>query len=427
VRDILRVTDQEATEELDALLREAVRMRMVADVPLGAFLSGGIDSSTVVSLMQTQSNMRVKTFTIGFYEDGYNEAQYAKKVAAHLGTDHTELYLTPDQIFEVIPKIPCLYDEPFSDSSQIPTYLVSALARQHVTVSLSGDGGDELFGGYDRYFLGKSIWDTVRWLPYPVRLSLARALRRVTPEKWSHVLDFVKPLFPSGFRKELRGDRVHKLAQMVAVRYPEEFYRQLLSCWKSPAELVLGAKEPTTTLSDRNQWATLSSFPQRMMFLDLMTYLPDDILTKVDRASMGVSLEARVPLLDHRVVEFAARIPLNMKIRSGKGKWLLREVLYRYVPKELLERRKMGFGFPLGAWLRGPLREWAEGLLDERQMLQDGYLRPQLIRKLWVDHLACNRDWGYYLWTVLMFQSWLQSWMKGQAESSYAAPQAVLQ
>jgi asparagine synthase (glutamine-hydrolysing) len=425
-RDIFAGTEQDATKELDALLREAVRLRMIADVPLGAFLSGGIDSSTVVALMQVQSSRSVKTFTIGFYEDEYNEAQHAKQVAAHLGTDHTELYLSPEQVFDVIPKIPSLYDEPFSDSSQIPTYLVSALARQQVTVSLSGDGGDELFGGYHHYFLGRSIWRGIGWLPYSVRRSLAWMLRQAAPETWNHILKLVAPIFTSRLRTGLRGDRVHKLAEILAARYSEEFYKELVSCWKRPTELVCSGQEPTTVLGDMNEWATLPSFPQRMMFLDLLTYLPDDILTKVDRASMGVSLEARVPLLDHRVVEFAARIPLGMKIRSGKGKWLLRQVLYRYLPKELIERRKMGFGIPLGAWLRGPLREWAEGLLDERQMRQDGYLRPEPIRKLWVDHLAGN-DWGYYLWAVLMFQSWLQHWMKGQGERSEAVSQVVLQ
>jgi asparagine synthase (glutamine-hydrolysing) len=394
---------------------------------LGAFLSGGIDSSTVVALMQAQSSRAVKTFTIGFYEGGYNEAQHAKLVAAHLGTDHTELYLTPERIFDVIPKIQGLYDEPFSDSSQIPTYLVSALARQQVTVSLSGDGGDELFGGYDRYFIGHSIWAKIGWLPHSVRFSLSRVLRRLTPESWSHILEFVRRLFPSRLRAELRGDRVHKLAEILSVRNPEEFYKQLISSWKRPTELVAGGSEPKDTLSDMNQWAAVSTFPQQMMFLDLLTYLPDDILTKVDRASMGVSLEARVPLLDHRIVEFAARIPVGMKMRSGKGKWLLRQVLYRYLPKELIERPKMGFGIPIGAWLRGPLREWAESLLDDRQMRQDGFLRPEPIRKVWVDHLARDRDWGSYLWAVLMFQSWQKRWMKGKTESSQAVPQVVLQ
>lgn len=424
--DLFRGTEREATEALDVLLREAIGLRMVADVPLGAFLSGGIDSSTVVSLMQAQSSRPIKTFTIGFHENEYNEAVHAKQVAIHLGTDHTELYLSPDQVFSVIPKLPSLYDEPFSDSSQLPTYLVSALAREQVTVSLSGDGGDELFGGYHHYFRGQSIWQKTGWMPYAVRRSLASTLRQASPETWGHLFDLIRPFFPSPYRMELRGDRVHKFADILAARNSEGFYKGFVSCWKTPTDLVVGAKEPATPFTDVRQWANVPNFLQQMMFFDVLTYLPDDILTKVDRASMGVSLEARVPLLDHRVVEFAARIPLGMKMRSGKGKWLLRQVLCRYVPKELIERRKMGFGIPLGTWLRGPLREWAEGLLDEKQMQRDGYLRPAPVRKLWADHLAGNH-WGAHLWTVLMFQSWLQHWVKNQTESSPLVPQVVLQ
>jgi len=427
VKDPFLGTEQDAIGEFDALLRDAIRLRMIADVPLGAFLSGGMDSSTVVSLMQAQSNKPVKTFTIGFYEDAYNEAKYAKQVAAHLGTDHTELYLTPEQMFEVIPKIPDLYDEPFSDSSQIPTFLVSALARQQVTVSLSGDGGDELFGGYDRYFLGRSIWEKVGWLPHGVRHSASWAMCQMTPKNWSRLFNLIRPLLPARFGAELRGNRMHTIAEMLAAKNQEEFYKQLVSCWKRPAELVLGAEEQTTILTDVNHWADLPSFLQRMMFLDLVTYLPDCILTKVDRASMGVSLEARVPLLDHRVVEFAARIPVDLKVYSGKGKQLLRQLLYRYVPKELVERRKMGFGIPLGVWLRGPLRGWAEDLLDNKRMQLEGYLRPEPIRRIWADHLAGDRDWGYYLWTVLTFESWLDRWMGCDVRRPQTTSQLVLQ
>jgi asparagine synthase (glutamine-hydrolysing) len=426
VADVFRGTATEAVDELDQLLRSAVRLRMVADVPLGAFLSGGIDSSTVVSLMQTQANKPVKTFTIGFHEDKYNEARHAKQIAEHLGTNHTELYLTAEQTLDVIGRLPALYDEPFADSSQIPTFLVSGLARQQVTVSLSGDGGDELFGGYDRYFLGQSIWRSVGWLPHRVRHSASSTLKRVDPDSWSRLFNLMKPLLPARFAAELRGKRVHTIADMFEAKNQNYFYRQLLSCWKKPAELVIGATEPETAFTDVHQQANLPSFLQRMMFSDLVTYLPDCILTKVDRASMAVSLEARVPLLDHRVVEFAARIPLNMKIRSGKGKWILRQLLYRYVPRELVERRKMGFGIPLGAWLRGPLQGWAEDLLDDRQMQQDGYLRPEPVRKMWADHLAGDRDWGSYLWTVLMFQSWMRHWMRGDVRKPRTS-QLVLQ
>lgn len=427
VRDPFRGGEEDAVAELEELLRESIRLRMIADVPLGAFLSGGIDSSTVVALMQAHSSRPVKTFTIGFYEDSYNEAQHAKQVAAHLGTEHTELYLTPQETFEVIPKLPFLYDEPFSDSSQIPTFLVSALARQHVTVSLSGDGGDELFGGYNHYFLGQFLWKKIGWLPNSIRKLMAASLRRVTPEIWSGLLGSARPLLPSRLAIELRGDRVKKFADMLSAQDAEGFYRQLISDWKRPTELVLGAEEPPIPLTLVDQHANLPTFLQRMMYLDLISYLPDDILAKVDRASMGVSLEARVPLLDHRVVEFAARIPLNMKIRSGRGKWLLRRVLYRHVPRELVERKKMGFGIPISAWLRGPLRDWAEDLFDEKQLRQDGYIRPEPVRRLWADHLSGARDWTSYLWSVLMFQSWRRYWMAAEMKSCQAAPELVLQ
>ena len=407
VADPFKGTEEEALEQLEGLLRDAVRLRMVADVPQGAFLSGGIDSSTVVALMQGQSTRPVKTFTIGFYEDRYNEARHAKAVAAHLGTDHTELYVTPEEAMAVIPKLPTLYDEPFSDSSQIPTFLISELARQQVTVSLSGDGGDELFGGYDRYFIGMSVWRTARGMGKPGRRLGAWALERLSPEFWSRLFAKADAFLPSHLRAKVPSGKVHKLAEVLKAETPEEFYRFLVSQWKRPAEIVIGAEEPPTALSTPSQWAALPQFVQRMMFLDLITYLPDDILTKVDRASMGVSLEARVPLLDHRVVEYAARIPVSMKIRHGQGKWLLRHVLYRHVPKELIERPKMGFSIPVEAWLRGPLREWAEDLLDADRLRREGFLRPEPIRKLWAEHLSGQQDWHYYLWDVLMFQAWL--------------------
>lgn len=403
-------TEQDAVKQLDALLRDAVGLRMVADVPLGAFLSGGIDSSTVVALMQAQSTRPVKTFTIGFYEDNYNEARQAKAVAAHLGTDHTELYVTPEEAQAVIPKLPVLFDEPFSDMSQIPTYLISALARQQVTVSLSGDGGDELFGGYNRYFMGRSIWTKVRWMPQPARRAGAWGLGRVKIATWNRFFSAADRFLPPRMRFRLPGDKMHKLAEVLAVKHSQQFYEYLVSHWKRPDDLVVGAHEPPTVLNEPSEWAELPEFSQRMMFLDLISYLPDDILVKVDRASMGVSLEARVPLLDHRVVEFAARVPVSMKIRTGQGKWLLRQVLYQYVPKELIERPKMGFGVPIDAWLRGPLREWAEDLLDEKRLEREGYFHPKPIRRLWTEHLLGHGNWQYYLWDVLMFQSWRAQW-----------------
>jgi asparagine synthase (glutamine-hydrolysing) len=408
---------QEATEQLDALLRDAVRLRMIADVPLGAFLSGGVDSSAVVALMQAQSNRPVKTFTIGFHEEGYNEAPHAKAVAAHLGTEHTELYLTPEETRAVIPKLPILFDEPFSDSSQIPTYLISALARRQVTVSLSGDGGDELFGGYPRYTLALSLWKWIGWMPPALRRRLAPILSRVAdlskaPDTASpdRGLGWLTPWSDLYGRPGPIGGKVHKLAEVLGLENREELYRYIVSGWKRPGEVVPGAQEPATILTNSAQWASLPEFFQRMMFLDLVSYLPDDILTKVDRASMGVSLEARVPILDHRVVEFAARLPSSMKLCHGQGKWLLRQVLYQYVPRELIERPKMGFGVPIDAWLRGPLRDWAEELMSEDRLKREGYFHPEPIRSRWADHLSGRRNWDYCLWGVLMFQAWLEHW-----------------
>jgi asparagine synthase (glutamine-hydrolysing) len=400
-------SETDAIAQLDALLRDAVNLRMVADVPLGAFLSGGVDSSTVVALMQAQSNQPVKTFSIGFYEDNYNEAKYAKAVAQHLGTDHTEFYVTAAEAIAVIPKLPTLYDEPFADSSQIPTFLVAQLARQHVTVSLSGDAGDELFAGYNRYFWGRRIWQQIGWIPYPLRNAAASALTMRSPQAWNQTFTSLQPLLPASFKQQNPGDKLHKLAEVLAVESPETMYKGLVSHWKEPEAIVVNSSEPLTALTNPQGWANLPDFTQRMMYLDTVSYLPDDILVKVDRATMGVSLEARVPLLDHRVVELAWQIPLSMKIRNGQGKWLLRQVLYKYVPPHLIERPKMGFGVPIDAWLRDKLRDWAEDLIDERRLRQEGFFHPQPIRQKWAEHLAGDRNWQYYLWDVLMFQAWL--------------------
>jgi asparagine synthase (glutamine-hydrolysing) len=402
-------SDAEAVQSLDGLLRQSIRGQMLADVPLGAFLSGGVDSSTVVALMQAQASRPVKTFTIGFHEAGYNEAEHAHAVAAHLGTEHTELYVTAEQAMAVIPRLPALYDEPFADSSQIPTLLVSEFARRHVTVSLSGDGGDELFGGYNRYVWASRIWRSLGWAPRPLRAALAGVLTSLPPATWNGVFSGLSLFLPKRWRYANPGDKLHKLAGILAVRSPEEIYLALVSHWQQPANIVIGATEPATVLTDARQWADVPDFESRMMYLDQMTYLPDDILTKVDRAAMGVSLETRVPLIDHRVVEFAWQLPLSMKIRNGQAKWLLRQVLYRYVPRELIERPKMGFGIPLDVWLRGPLRDWAEALLGESRLRQEGYFHPEPIRQKWSEHLSGQRNWAYYLWDVLMFQAWLES------------------
>jgi asparagine synthase (glutamine-hydrolysing) len=396
----------EAIRDLDELLRDAVKLRMTADVPLGAFLSGGVDSSTVVALMQAQSDRPVKTFTIGFQEPGYNEARYASEVARHLGTDHTELYVTPAEAMAMIPRLPTLYDEPFSDSSQIPTFLISRLTRRHVTVSLSGDGGDELFGGYNRYFWGRSIWGKVGWIPQGLRRVTARAVTAVSPRAWDSVFRALGRVAPDMSAQRSPGDKLHKLAEILPVESPDAMYRGLVSHWKDPASFVLGASEPPTALTDRASWAKLSDFTQRMMYWDSVTYLPDDILVKVDRASMGVGLEARVPFLDHRLVEFSWRLPLSMKIRHGQGKWILRQVLYKYVPIDLIERPKTGFAIPLDQWLRGPLREWTEDLLAEKRLKDDGFFDPAPIREKWEEHLSGRRNWQYPLWGVLTFQAW---------------------
>ena len=393
--DPFRGSAEEAVSELDRLLRESVRLRMIADVPLGAFLSGGIDSSAIVALMQTQSRLPVRTFTIGFHEGGYNEAVYAKAVARHLGTEHTELYVTPEAAMAVIPSLPTLYDEPFSDPSQIPTYLVSQLARQHVTVSLSGDGGDELFGGYTRYSRSNRVWSLIGWMPYPARRAAGGFFSRVSLAK-------NQPF--------ALNDKFYYLAEMLKSDQADEVYLRVMSHWAQPDAVVIGGHEPLTLLRTPGAWPAIPEFIQRMMYLDLITYLPDDILVKLDRASMGVSLEGRVPYLDdHRVAEFAWRLPLDLKIRGRVGKWILRQVLYRYVPKEMVERPKMGFGIPVASWLRGPLREWAETLLDENRLRQEGYFNPAPIREKWVEHISEKYNWQYYLWDVLMFQAWLEA------------------
>jgi len=404
VANAFKGTAELAVDELEALLKQAVQRQMVADVPLGAFLSGGIDSSTVVALMQAQSARPVKTFTIGFNEEGYNEAVHAKAVAQFLGTEHTELYVTPEQAMAVIPRLSTLYDEPFSDSSQIPTFLVSQLARAHVAVSLSGDAGDELFCGYNRYQMTAGLWRKLSRLPPSLRKLLAHGVTSVSPQSWNRL----GAALPKSRRGENIGDKLHKGASVLASGSVDELYRKLVSHWDDPAAVVIGGREPATLLTgDAPDLSGLDQI-QRMMAMDMLTYLPDDILVKVDRAAMGISLESRVPFLDHRVVEFAWRLPQAMKLRDGQSKWALRQVLYRHVPRELIERPKMGFGVPLHDWLRGPLRDWTESLLDETLLRQDGYFHSEPIRQKWEEHLAGRRNWAYHLWDVLMFQAWLK-------------------
>lgn len=396
-------------QELESALKTSIQMQSIADVPLGAFLSGGIDSSLIVALMQSQANSPVKTFTIGFEESAYNEANYAKAVAAHLQTDHTELYLSADQTRDVIPQLSEIYDEPFADSSQIPTYLVAKMAREHVTVALSGDAGDELFGGYNRYFWGPKIWKKVSLLPYGLRQKFSHSLIALSQSK-SSKQQLVNRVLPAKLRTALMGEKLQKLGQRLEnVNNIDEFYGSLVSEWREPEEIVIGGKEQIDSLNSRLNCRDISSPEHKMMYKDSMSYLPDDILCKVDRAAMAVSLETRVPFLNHNVVELAWQLPLDMKIKSGQGKWALRQILYQYVPKNLIERPKQGFGIPLGDWLRGPLRQWAENLLDSSTLMQQGYLRPEPIQRKWKEHLSGEHNWAHSLWSVLMFQAWLET------------------
>jgi asparagine synthase (glutamine-hydrolysing) len=401
-----RGDDRAAADALDHLLTEAVALQMVADVPLGAFLSGGIDSSLIVALMQKKSSRRVRTFTIGFTEAAYDESRHARAVAQHLGTEHTELIVTPAEARQVIPRLPSIYDEPFGDSSQIPTFLVAQLARQHVTVALSGDAGDELFGGYTRYAWAKRVWGMVS-AQRPVRRLTTRSIRALSPRAWSSLFNCMKPLVPGRWQASHMGDKLHRFADLIDCSRGE-LYRTLVSHWSAPAQIVPEATEPGTLLTQLMAAPGSRSFEECMMYWDLMTYLPGDILVKVDRAAMAVSLETRVPMLDHRVIEFAWSLPLRMRIRNGEGKWLLKRVLDRYVPRALTERPKTGFGIPIDDWLRGPLREWAEELLDETRLQREGFFHPAPIRERWHAHVDGGRNWAYWLWDVLMFQAWWQ-------------------
>ncbi|MES2221514.1 MAG: asparagine synthase (glutamine-hydrolyzing) [Acidobacteriota bacterium] len=406
--DLFRGSPDQAVDELEMLLKDAIAKQMVADVPLGAFLSGGVDSSTVVALMQAQSALAIKTFSIGFTGTRFNEAEYAKAVARHVGTDHTELHVTPEHAMAVIPLLPSVYDEPFADSSQIPTYLVSQLARQHVTVSLSGDGGDELFCGYNRYRMTAMSWRLLHTVPMPLRRAIQKWLTGVSPLALNNLVEVMENWLPRSLRMMSLGDKLQKSAAAVTSSSADALYLSLVSQWQDPESLVLGGHEPPTRL-------TQNAFPlggldvlQSMMALDLLTYLPADILVKIDRAAMRVSLETRIPFLDHRLIAFAWRLPMSMKLRDGQSKWVLRQVLSKHVPRQLIDRPKMGFAVPIDSWLRGPLRAWAEDLLDERMLRHQGYLDPAIVQKKWREHLRGSRNWQDQLWCVLMFQAWLQ-------------------
>jgi asparagine synthase (glutamine-hydrolysing) len=406
-RPLARSNGPELTDELEHLLADAVRRRMVSDVPLGAFLSGGIDSSTVVALMQAQSTRAVKTFSIGFNEPRYNEAPHAKAVTQHLGTDHTELYVAAEVALDLIPSLADWYDEPFADASQIPTLLVSELARRQVTVALSGDGGDELFHGYPFYQFGARLGAFTQAVPLGVRRGIARLLTAPTPATW----DALARMVPKANRPERLGDRVHKLASWMRAPTHDLLFREFRSLWSEPEVLVPGVTEPLEPIWTGTAVDAVPYFLDRMAVIDLLTYLPDDILTKVDRATMAVSLEARCPILDHRVVEFALRLPREYKTAGANTKIILKNVLARHVPRALFERPKQGFALPIGLWLRGPLRSWAEDLLDPTTMRADGLLDPAPVWQKWVEHQSGRRNWQYALWNVLMFQEWRRRWV----------------
>ena len=398
---------QEAVIELERLLMDSIQLRMLSDVSLGAFLSGGVDSSTIVALMQAQSTKPVRTFSIGFSGEEYNEAPQAAAIAEHLKTSHTEITATPEQALNIITQLPAIYDEPFSDSSQIPTLLVSQLTRKHVTVALSGDGGDELFCGYNRYLWAAPIWKKFGKLSKSFRRLSSSALKSLSVENWNQLYELGEPIIPKRWRMQSPGRNAHRLAHVLQCSNEKELYHNLVSHWNPSDQLVLQGKEPLTRLTQTNQ-PNCESFTEWMMAQDLVTYLPDDILTKVDRASMAVALEVRVPLLDHRVVEFAWSLPLEWKLGQQTGKQILRDILYHHVPKKLIERPKMGFAIPLEHWLRNDLKDWAEDLLDETKLEQQGFLNPKPIRKKWDEHLSGKADWQYHLWDVLMWQAWLQ-------------------
>lgn len=402
-----QITDAEAVDQLEALLLDAVDQQMMSDVPLGAFLSGGIDSSTIVALMQKLSDRPVHSFSIGFQEARYDEAGFARAVADHLGTRHTDLYVSEQDLLNVVPRLPQMYDEPFADSSQVPTFLVAKLAREHVTVALSGDGGDELFCGYDRYGHGQRLLQRLRSLPGPLRAGIAGAIRGVPAGTLTAMLERVVPT-PQG--KEPIGQRLHRLANFARQSNAEDLHRAMVSVWRFPEQAVAGVDPRPSLLSGACPDRGDLGVAERMMQLDMLTYLPDDILAKVDRATMAVSLESRAPLLDHRVMEFAWSLPEQMKLRDGVSKWALRQVLYRHVPRELIERPKMGFEVPIGLWLRGPLRDWSNALLDPARLAREGHLDPAVISKLWQQHQSGRFNWGAQLWCVLMFQAWLDDW-----------------
>jgi asparagine synthase (glutamine-hydrolysing) len=402
----------DAVAALGEVLGKAVQRQMISDVPLGAFLSGGVDSSAIVALMQAQSERPVQTFTIGFDEAAFDESPYAAAVAHHLGTEHTKLHVTDADARDVIPLLPDLYDEPFADSSQIPTYLVCRAARQHVTVALSGDGGDELFGGYNRYIRGTGLWKRLSKVPKPLRQVSGYAAQALPEKTWELIGGAYNRLRPGSAGISGLGTKVHRLGERLRLTDSlDDLHRNMASTWIEPETVMAGnVSEPPSHLDDPLPAFGADDPAMRMMLQDMRSYMPDDILCKVDRAAMGVSLETRTPFLDPDVIALAARLPMAMKIRDGQGKWALRQVLYQHVPREMIERPKVGFAIPIGIWLRGPLRDWAEELLSPERLAKDGFFDPEIIRQTWAEHLSGRRDWSARIWTILMFQAWHAQW-----------------
>ena len=399
----LSLSEASIQNDLEKQLHSTVKKQMISDVPLGVFLSGGTDSTIIAALMQSQSDQPIKTFTIGFDENNYDEAKYAKKISKHLGTNHTELYISSKTAMEVVPKIPTIYDEPFSDSSQIPTFLVSELAKQQVKVALSGDGGDELFCGYNRHVMSKKFSNIFRLVPISFRKTLSSGLHSISPQSWNKI----STLLPGLKNHTNFGDKIHKFGYALKAKTLYDLYYILRSHWQNPTEVVIDSKEPGTFLTQFRPNLHKLNIQQQMMVLDTLTYLPDDILVKVDRASMASSLETRAPFLDHKLIEYVWKIPHALKFKNGQGKWILKKILNKYVPSNLTERPKMGFGVPLDIWLRGPLRDWAENLLNEKRLKHDGYFTEKLIRDKWKEHLSGKQNWQDLLWNVLMFQAWI--------------------
>jgi len=398
------LSEEEAVNQLDKLLQNIISKQMLADVPVGAFLSGGVDSSIIAALMQAQSTSKIKTFTIGFNEDKQNEAHYAKKIADHLGTNHTELILSAADAKNIIPMIPSIYDEPFADSSQIPTYLVSKLARNDVKVALTGDGADEILCGYNRYRVSNKLWSKYNKIPYCLRKVGSQTISTIP----AGVLNSLHKVFPMKNKSNNFSDRVFKGGRLLKAKNIDQFYLEFISYWNDPEALVINSKEPKTILNSNHEGTHKMSNIERMMYLDLLSYLPGDILTKVDRASMAVSLETRLPYMDHRLIEYAWSLPNEYKYKNGQTKWVLKEVLNKYIPKKLYDRPKQGFGIPINEWLKGSLREWAEELLNEQKLKEQGYFDVKKIREKWIQHQSGKSNWQHQIWNILMFQSWLE-------------------